>query len=117
MHLIRSVLRRAVVELPIQVENEEVRDQAIDKFLGELQLLFTPRLIGTLPDQVLTEMFEDWVNALPHLNVEQRTAALIADVRLCRIPYLIYRNGYAAAVDERDQDLPPAGNVVPLHRR
>lgn len=112
MHHIHFLLRRAFVEQRMQ-GSLEGRDAAIEMFLEELGELFTPRLIETIPDETLAEMFEDWVKALEHLDREQRIAALVADVRLCRIPFLIYRKGYAAA---REAPPAPAGNVVPLHR-
>ncbi len=112
MYHIHAILRRAVIERDLR-GSEDDRDHAIEMFLEELGELFTPRLIGTIPDDVLGDMFKDWVAATHHIDREQRIAALVSDVRLCRIPFLIYRKGYAAA---REEAPAPAGNVVPLHR-
>lgn len=109
------LLRRAVVERGIKGSTES-RDVAIEQFLGELQELFTERLINTLPAETLGGMFEDWLSSMGHLDFDERIKALALDVRLCAIPFTMYRKGF---VDERDLDqvVEPAGNVVSLHAR
>lgn len=111
MQHIRAVLRRTAAEKNMTGGNA-ARDSAINRFLDELGLLLTPRMILTIDDETMAGMYVDWVKALPHLTAEQRVDALINDIRLSIVPFLVYRKGYhqPKAVDN------PI-NVVPLHAR
>lgn len=109
------LLRQAVVDRSIKGSTES-RDIAIEKFLGELQELFTEKLVNTLTADTLGGMFEDWLSAIGEMSHEERIKALALDVRLCPIPFTMYRKGF---VDDRDmgQEVEPAGNIVSLHSR
>lgn len=112
MHHTKAVLRRAAAERRM-IGTERQRDNAIERFLDELTVLFTPTLIGRLEDDVIAGMYEDWIRSLEHLDYEQRLTALVQDIRLCKVPFLIYRTQTAKLPEE----VAPAPNVVSLHAR
>lgn len=105
-----AVLRRAAIERQMKGD-AQARDLAIDRFLGELSELFTPRLIQSIDDDTIAALYEDWLRSLPHLTLDQRLDALCRDVRLCKVPFLIYRQSNVA-----EQPAAPE-NVVSLHAR
>lgn len=109
-----SLLRQSVVEREIR-GSVESRDVAIEKFIGELRNLFTDRLIDSLSKEVIGGMFEDWLASVGKLSFEERMNALILDVRLCQIPFTMYRKGYVDKSSVESQT--PPGNVVSLHAR
>lgn len=108
-----AVLRRAAIERRMKGD-EVARDTAIERFLGELSELFTPRLIQSIDDETIASLYEDWLRSLPHLSFDQRMEALCRDVRLCKVPFLIHRQNLAP-----NQDAPAEehSNVVSLHAR
>lgn len=118
MQHVKAVLRRAAAERGMK-GNESARDTAIEMFLGELDALFTPRMVQSLEDDTIANLYEDWVRSLNHLDHEQRIEALIADVKLCAIPFLIYRKGHT--LKPAKQNAAPVeqitDNVVSLHSR
>lgn len=114
----RAVLRRAAAERRMKGD-ESARDTAIEMFLGELGALFTPRMIQSFDDETLASVYEDWVRSLKQLTREQRIEALTLDVKLCAVPFLIYRKGHTLR-PATQSDAPAeedSGNVVSLHSR
>lgn len=107
-----AVLRQVSAEKGMKGGAED-RDLAISRFLSELSLLFTPLMISRLDDETVGGMFEDWLRAIPHLSQEERIDALVRDVRLCSVPFLVYRKG----LKKTEPEEPPSENVVALHPR
>jgi len=115
MHHATVRLRRAVIDRGIK-GSQESRDVAIQTFLGELQELFTERLINRLNDDVLGGMFEDWLSSMGKLSHAERQEALVLDARLSPIPFTMYHKGFVDK-DQLQDSIDTSTNVVSLHAR
>jgi|GEM_PF-6068498 len=94
--------------------DERARETAIDYFLDEMMLLFKPRLIRCVDDQLLCDVFEDWLKYHAEFDQDERLEALIAGTQLIPVPLVMYRLLSAEKRAELRCRRRTEGNIVSL---
>ncbi len=86
---VKSLLRKVAVERKFKGSNSS-REHAINIFIDELFEVFTERMIVSLEDTRLGDLFEDWLRSLSKLSREERIEALIESQSTIISPFLLY---------------------------
>ena len=73
--------------------NEKARNNAIEVFVSELLEVFSERVLLSLDDKRLGDLYEDWLKSLKHLSKGERGEALLEFILNVRIPFSLYRIG------------------------
>uniref|UniRef100_UPI002601CA12 hypothetical protein n=1 Tax=uncultured Halomonas sp. TaxID=173971 RepID=UPI002601CA12 len=89
---VKAVLRKVAVERGFK-GNEKARDNAIEVFVSELLEVFSERVLLSLDDKRLGDLYEDWLKSLKHLSKGERGEALLEFILNVRIPFSLYRIG------------------------